>query len=365
MSLIPVEPEPPSQAARQAAFPTRAATYPRLRYMGNKHRLLPWIWETLAQIRFDSALDLFSGSGSVSYLLKCMGKRVVANDFLKFAHDLSVASVENSSTLLHDSDIESLCQKRAAKTHFIEKTFADVFFTKSDLQFLDNVWANLRDIDDRYTVSLVLASLTRACMKRQPRGVFTVSGQKYDDGRRDLRLSIREHFRESVAVFNSLVFDNHRQNLASRSDALALDERAHGTDLVYMDPPYVPRADDNCYVKRYHFLEGLASYWQEPGAEVLHSSRVKKIRKRYTPFSYRRTAVDAFDSLFRKFADQTVVLSYSSNGFPDLELLVQVMRRYKRHVDVLTKDHRYHFGTHAGVAKDRKSVREYLIVGAE
>jgi DNA adenine methylase/adenine-specific DNA-methyltransferase len=329
--------------------------------MGNKHRLLPWIWETLDQIPFDSALDLFSGSGSVAYLLKSMGKRVVANDFLKFAYELVVATVENSSRTIDDSEVETLCRRTATKDHFIEKTFSDIFFERSDLRFLDNIWANLREVTDRHAISLVLASLTRACLKRQPRGVFTVSGSKYDDGRRDLRVSLIDHFKESVAVFNQLVFDNRQLNSAIRGDAIALE--TPDIDLVYMDPPYVPRADDNCYVKRYHFLEGLSSYWQEAGTEIVQTSRVKKIRKRYTPFSYRHTAIDAFDSIFRQFAEQTIVLSYSSNGYPDLETLVRVMGRHKRCVDVVSKDHRYHFGTHSGVSEGRKTVKEYLIVG--
>ena len=29
-------------------------------------------------------------------------------------------------------------------------------------------------------------------------------------------------------------------------------------DLVYLDPPYAPPSDDNDYIKRYHFLEGLS-----------------------------------------------------------------------------------------------------------
>lgn len=344
-------------------FPLRAGAYPRLRYMGNKQRLLPWIWETLDQIEFRSALDLFSGSGSVAYLLKAMGKRVVANDFLKFAHDLASSTIENSFRTLDDSEVEALCRKPRTRDRFIETNFGDIFFKRSDLCFLDDIWANLRAVSERHVTSLVLASLTRACMKRQPRGVFTVSGTKYDDGRRDLRMSLIDHFKESVTVFNQLVFDNHQTNIALRGDALEVT--APDVDLVYMDPPYVPRADDNCYIKRYHFLEGLASYWEAPDAEIMQTSSVKKIRKRYTPFSYRHTAIDAFERLFRRFAEQTIVLSYSSNGYPDLDILLTQMRRYKRHVDVVTKDHRYHFGTHAGVSMGRNTVTEYLIVGTE
>jgi len=290
-----------------------------------------------------------------------MGKRVVSNDFLKFAHDLASATIENSAMTLSKDQVAALRRPRRKRDTFIESMFAGIFFTKEDLRFLDTVWSNLEELDDPRSKALALASLTRACLKRQPRGVFTVSGTNYDDGRRDLRLPLSEHFNESVAVFNDLVFDNGRENSAVRGDAF---EAPHlNVDLVYMDPPYVPRADDNCYIKRYHFLEGLASYWKEPGAKILETSRVKKIAKRFTPFSYRTTATDAFERIFRRFADSTIVLSYSSNGYPDLKTLVSLMRRSKRRVDVIRREHRYHFGTHKHVATERKVVDEYLIIG--
>jgi DNA adenine methylase/adenine-specific DNA-methyltransferase len=332
--------------------------------MGSKNKLLPWIWETLSDLEFDSALDLFSGTASVGYLLKAMGKRVVTNDFLKFAHDLATATVANDGAMLSDEQIEALRRSRRGRDTFIERTFEDIFFTKEDLRFLDIVWSNLRELDDLRLRALALASLTRACLKRQPRGVFTVRGNNYDDGRRDLRLTIAEHFAESVAVFNDLVFDNGRQNVSLRGDAFTVPQM--DVDLVYMDPPYVPRADDNCYIKRYHFLEGLASYWTDEGTEIVESSRVKKIAKRFTPFSYKTSAVDAFERIFRRFAESTIVLSYSSNGYPDLQTLISLVRRNgKRHVDVVQREHRYHFGTHRGVAPERTLVDEYLIIGRE
>ncbi len=36
----------------------------------------------------------------------------------------------------------------------------------------------------------------------------------YDDGRRDIRLSIEEHFLEQVQVFNTIVFDDGQRNTA-------------------------------------------------------------------------------------------------------------------------------------------------------
>ena len=359
---VPTRQGPPATGADALA---RAARLPALRYMGSKRRLLPWIASVLKGLDFDSALDAFSGSGAVAYLLKCMGKRVVANDFLSFCHHIGLATVENPGERLSDSQLECLLAPSAKSDDFVRRTFEGIFFTSDDLDFLDSASANLRELDSPYARSLALAALARACVKRQPRGVFTVAGDpdRYKDGRRDLRLPLKTLFEESAAAYGEAVFDNGHANRALRGDALEIQPGP--VDLVYLDPPYVPRADDNCYIKRYHFLEGLASYWRDPDAEIDPSSKVRKLAKRYTPFSYRRTAEEAFETLFRRYAASTLVLSTSSNGFPDLYRLVALMKRVKCKVDVVAKGHRYHFGTHSGVAAERATVDEYLLVGRD
>lgn len=355
VAVVPLRPT----NSQITVIPSRALDYPDLRYMGSKTRLLPWIFETLNTIDFESALDPFSGSGCVSYLMKTMGRRVVASDFLNFTSTVARATVENNRTHLDGKAIKRLLDRTSATHSFIEKTFSGVFYTPEDLRFLDRVSGNISQLGDAHQQAIAFAALFRSCLKRQPRGVFTISGDlsRYDDGRRDLRLSIEEHFLEQIEVYNSAVFDNGRRNQALRSDLFDLPRRK--VDLVYLDPPYVPRSDDNCYIKRYHFLEGLSCYWQ--GLPVDTSTKVKKIAKKYTPFSYRRTAVDAFDRMFARFKSCKIVLSYSSNGFPDLGELECLMRKYKNNIRVFEKPHRYHFGTHSGV--ERASVTEYLIVG--
>jgi adenine-specific DNA-methyltransferase len=327
--------------------------------MGSKTRLLPWMFQTLDTLDFESALDPFSGTGSVGYLMKAMGRRVIASDFLNFASTVARATIENNQVHLDGKAIKQLLDPTPPKQNFIERTFEGVFYTAEDLRFLDRVSHNIRRLENPYQQAIASAALFRSCLKRQPRGVFTISGDlsRYDDGRRDLRLSIEEHYHEQIEVYNQAVFDNGRRNQALRSDVFGLPARK--VDLVYLDPPYVPRSDDNCYIKRYHFLEGLSCYWQDLPIDKM--TKVKKIAKRYTPFSYRRTAVEAFDRIFAKFKASTIALSYSSNSFPDLDQLEALLKRYKSGVRVFTKPHRYHFGTHAGV--ERAAATEYLIVG--
>lgn len=337
----------------------RTDEYPMLRYMGSKSRLLPWIYEVLSSLEFSTAQDPFAGSGCVAYLIKSMGKRIVASDFLNFSATLAKATIENNRHKLDGPAIKKLLSLPTNAPTFIEDTFKDIFFMRTDLRFLDQVCHNIKQLGNSYQRAIAMSALIRACVKKQPRGVFTVSGDlsKYDDGRRDLRLSIEEHFIEQIEVFNRIIFNNHKHNRASKADVFKL--RPRNIDLVYLDPPYVPRSDDNCYIKRYHFLEGLSSYWKND--KIDYTTKVRKIPKRYTPFSYRRTACEAFDRMFKLFRKSTIVLSYSSNGYPDLNILEQLMRKHKKDVRVFKKPHRYHFGTHSAVT--RSNVIEYLIVG--
>jgi adenine-specific DNA-methyltransferase len=340
-------------------LPGQMAGFPRFRYMGSKFRLLPWIHDTFHELDFETATDAFSGSGVVSYLLKAMGKQVRANDTLAFPSVLTAATVANTATRLNEEDLTFLLSSKARKSNerFIQRTFDGIFYTPPELAFLDDLWVGIREMDSPFKRSVALAAILRSAIKRQPRGLFTVSDPgRYQDGRRDLKLTLREHFKEQVEIYNAAVFSNGKRNSCTSGDVFDVKPES---DLVYMDPPYVPLADDNCYIKRYHFLEGLACYWE--GKELMMNSKVRKIMKPFTPFSYRSTALDAFDRLFRKFADSTLVLSYSSNAYPDLDTLRKLMGRYKRVVEVLEKSHRYHFGTHE--AAKRNVVQEYLIIG--
>ncbi|WP_265593057.1 DNA adenine methylase [Verrucomicrobium sp. BvORR034] len=341
-------------------LPHELARFPRFRYMGSKFRLLPWIHETLAGIGFETATDAFSGSGVVSYLLKAMGKQVLANDTLAFPSVLTSATVANNATRLNADDLQFVLasKARSQSERFIRSTYEGIFYTPGELSSLDDLWSGIRQLESPFKRAVAMAALLRSAIKRQPRGLFTVSDPtRYQDGRRDLQLNILEHFVEQVAIYNGAVFSNGLRNSATCKDVFEVQP---GSDLVYMDPPYVPLADDNCYIKRYHFLEGLACYWE--GKEVMMNTKVRKIAKPFTPFSYRHTALEAFDRLFRHFAESVQVLSYSSNAFPDLETLRSLMKRYKKSVDVLEKTHRYHFGTHA--AAKRNVVSEYLIIGS-
>src|SRR5699024_7017342 len=103
----------------------------------------------------------------------------------------------------------------------------------------------------------------------------------------------------------------------------AMTVRAQENALVYIDPPYYSPLSDNEYVRRYHFVEGLARNWQ--GVEIQKNTLTKKFKSYPTPFSSRTGAHDAFDRLFRRHRDSILLVSYSSNSLPTLDEMVALM----------------------------------------
>ena len=343
----------PTRAEHAAAA---AAAFPRLRYMGSKYRLVPHLANLFEELGGTTALDAFSGSGVVSYTLKSMGYAVTSNDFLAFPAVIAAAAVANDSVTLSKADIDRITGPAADGRDFIQTTFDGLYFTPEDRAFLDSAWSHIDQLSGAKR-DLAIASLVLAAARKQPRGVFTFTELRYDDGRRDLHLPLREHFAETAAEYNSVVFGTGQPCRAAQGDVFEVDPV--GYDIVYLDPPYAPPKDDNCYIKRYHFLEGLSVYWR--GQEIMENTRTKKLVKRFTPFSYKRTIVDALRDTFKRFHESTIVLSYSSNAVPDAATIEGLLRDVKNDVEVREIDHRYHFGTHRAAA--RREAVEYLFIG--
>ena len=335
----------------------RSATFPRLRYMGSKYRLMPHLASLFEEVGGGRALDAFSGSGVVSYLLKAQGFEVTSNDFLAFPGAITTATVVNNAETLTPDDIDVICSPNADGRDFIAKTFDGLYFDAEDRTFLDSAWSHI-DLMTGAKRALAISALVLSAARKQPRGVFTFTdSSKYADGRRDLSLTMREHFRERAADYNAAVFNDGQTHTSLVGDVSDLD--GSGYDLVYLDPPYAPPTDDADYMKRYHVLQGLAVYWRDQ--EIMQETKTKKIAKKFTPFAYKRHIESALAGVFDQFHDAgTIVLSYSSNAVPDAKVIVSLLSNVKSDVQLHQIDHNYSFGTHG--AATRRNVSEYLFV---
>lgn len=339
---------------------TQVSNYPSTRYMGSKAKLLKEIWGVASQFKFDHAVDLFAGSGVVGYMFKSQGKAVVSNDYMSFSNVFAKAMLENNTDTLSADEAQELLLPRSKSDGFVEKTFAGLYFTDDENRLIDTLRANIANIKNSHIRAIAMSALIRACFKKRPRGIFTYVGHRYDDGRKDLAMSFQDQFLEAVDAINGAVFDNGKIHKALHCDAMSADVGEAG--LVYIDPPYYSQLSDNEYVRRYHFVEGLARNWE--GVEIQQHTLTKKFKSYPTPFSSRQGASDAFDILFRKHRASILMVSYSSNSLPTLDEMVSLMSKHKSRVEVLPVDYKYSFGTHAHkVGTNKNAVQEYLFIG--
>ncbi|MEK6542817.1 MAG: Dam family site-specific DNA-(adenine-N6)-methyltransferase, partial [Elusimicrobiota bacterium] len=324
----------------RASLPEQAQKFPSTRFMGSKKKLLTEIWGVASQFQFDTAVDLFSGSGIVGHMMKSHGKAVISNDYMAMSATFAKALIENNKTTLLDKDVKALIEPSRITDCFVQKRFEGLYFVDDDNRLIDVIRTNIKALKSPYKRALAMTALIRACFKKRPRGVFTYVGHRYDDGRRDLATPFLDQFVEAVRVVNGAVFDNGKANKSRHGDAMSM--RPLKNALIYIDPPYYSPLSDNEYVRRYHFVEGLARDWK--GVEIQEHTITKKFKSYPTPFSSRKGATEAFDLLFGRFRENILLVSYSSNSQPTLDEMVAIMAKHKRHVEVVPVDYKYSFG---------------------
>lgn len=337
----------------------QVSMYPPTRFMGSKRKLLTEIWSVASEFQSKKIVDLFSGSGIVGYMFKAQGKAVVANDYMAMSSVFTKAMIENSHITLSEEEAQNLLQKQKESNHFVANTFKGLYYSDIENDLIDTLRTNIASLADEYKKAIAMSALIRACMKKRPRGIFTYTGNRYNDGRMDLQKTLEQQFLEAVKTINRAIFDNEQMNLSVWGDALSLE--VNDADLVYIDPPYYTPLSDNEYVRRYHFVEGLARNWD--GVEIQQHTQTKKFKSYPTPFSTKDGAAAAFESIFSRFSESVLIVSYSSNSLPSQEEMISLMSKFKKHVEVVPIDYTYSFGNQSMTKTNRNRVQEYLFVG--
>ena len=331
--------------------------FPPSRYMGSKNKISKNLYKVFSEIDFKSALDLFSGSGAVSYLLKSMGKKVMSNDYMFFSSIISKSIIENSSVKLNNSDINQLLKIPKNYSRFVQQKFKGIFFSKNENDFIDITRHNIKKINNKYKQSIAMSSLVKACQKKQPRGIFTFVGKRYDDGRADLKKSFEQQFIEAISTFNNSVFSNDQKNLSLNKDFIKVSNKC---DLVYIDPPYYSKHSDNEYVRRYHFIEGLSRDWK--GVEIQKNSVVKKFKKYPSMFDTENGSKTAIKLLIKKFNNSKLVFSYSSNSLPTINEIKKIAQDNGKSIKVNKINYSYSFGNQKKMTKNKNRVKEYIFL---
>jgi adenine-specific DNA methylase len=336
---------------------------PSTRYQGSKLKILPWIWETIGSLKFQSVLDAFGGTASVSYLLKTSGKAVTYNDYLKFNWFIATALIENSQTRLSEPEIDFVLSRDPYITYddFIYRTFRDIYFTDEENQWLDTVCQNIPRLGGRFQRALAYYALFQACIVKRPYNLFhrknlymrTAEVERTFGNKSTWDTPFEEHFRTFAAEANAAIFDSRIPCRALCGDALQVPGHY---DLVYVDPPYVSTKGVGVdYFDFYHFLEGMVDYtaWNQ---RIDYGKKHRPLKGPRSPWSYPQTTRAAFERLFERYADSILVISYRSDGIPSEEQIISLLQHQNKTVQ------RHHFGQYKYALSTNGVSKEVVII---
>ena len=308
---------------------------PSTRYLGSKAKLLPWLYQNLIGLDFNTALDAFGGTANVSYMFKALGKEVYFNDALSFNQDIGTAIIENSTTLVTREDINKVLKPRIKKdSKIIQTNFRGIYFKDNENRWLDQVTQNIHDLDNKYKRAIMLSALYQACLIKRPFNLFhrknlsirTKNVERSFGNKTTWERPFRNYFLRFLKEYNKAVFDNSKNNqVIGGYDAYSIPKKDY--DLVYFDPPYLSKKSSVNYLDCYHFLEGLSKYngWEDK--IDIGSNNKKMISSETIQNSLDREKVQRlFKRLFIKFKSSTIVMSYRNDGVPSIKQIQDALK---------------------------------------
>lgn len=338
--------------------------FPATRYQGSKTKLLGWIWAQVSNLKFTTVLDAFGGTGSVSYLFKTKAKKVAYNDILHFNYNIALALIENKDVCLSGDEVNWLLEKHSNINYprFVQENFQKIYFTDEENALIDQLITNIQHLDNKYKFAIAFFALCQTCIIKRPFNLFhrknlyiRLANVKRSFGNKTTwDKPFNQLFRGFAHEANQGVFDNGQENIAYNCDVFDIPG---DYDLVYIDPPYISKqgvAVD--YLNFYHFLEGLALYpdWEN---RIDYKSKHHRFTIQANEWTNKKQVLNAFNRLFERYQKSILVVSYRSDGIPTELELVELMRKYKQHIQV------EYYGKYQYVLSTNTSSQEILLIG--
>lgn len=341
---------------------------PVTRYYGSKRRIVEKIGNALREhdVEYNSILDLFGGTGIVSYYMAKMGKDVIYNDIFSFNCQIARALLQTPKGTFSEATALELLQKKPERKYcnIIEDNYQGIYYLAEENQIIDTVIQNIPFLPEEERASAYYV-LFQSCMIKRPFNIFHRRNLNLRTGFTEANFGNKitwEQSFESLFVkftreLNEFQFDDPPHVEITNTTALHCDRNA---DLVYIDTPYFQKKNSPSitYHNRYHFLEGLMHYTDIPN-QINRDKTNREIMIGATDeFERRNHYVEDLHALLIQHRQSIIALSYTSAGFPSIEELQDIMQQYKDHVVVCT------LGKHPfALNRDNENRQEILIIG--
>jgi adenine-specific DNA-methyltransferase len=318
--------------------------YPSTRFQGSKRKLLNELEAEFSNFEFKSCIDLFSGSGSVSFLLRKLGKEVCANDYLKFNEntakvfltDHSKNEINQAMTLLP----ALLNDEPKNNKKYVQTNFENIFFTDSENKEIDNFCQNINRIEPKIRFILIYA-VGQSLLKKRPYNLFHRAnlGMRLSDVKRSFGnkktwdTPILNHSIKAIEELLDMRLSNLPTGSTMNVNSSGFFKLNNKVDLVYLDPPYIPAKGSAIdYSDFYGFLEGLVDYdlFKITNSTAAH----KPLSLLNSAWSKKESAEIELNKIIKYWEKSHIILSYRDDGAFSTDELENIFKKNNRNVEL-------------------------------
>lgn len=323
-------------------------------FLGNKKQLEAFLMDNLAPYITPGKtfFDLFSGSGSVSLMIKKRGMNVIANDFMFFSSTMTKAILENGGDPRFDglkNEIEineedsygsviSYLNSLEGEDGFIYKHFSPaaleydgierMYFTIDNARKIDAIrnkietWSDLIRPEQK---ALLILDLLEAVS-----GVSNIAGtygcyMKYWKEKALSPICLQKsNLVNPIEDQTFATYNRYANDIISEYDA----------DIIYMDPPYTKRQ----YSAYYHILETIAL---ADSPSIIGKTGLRDWRQKSSDYCYKRKAPNALQDLLEKARGSIFVMSYNNEGQIPHDVIMNIMKEHGKVLFYETPYRRY------------------------
>jgi adenine-specific DNA-methyltransferase len=314
-----------------------------MRYIGNKQKLLDFIYKTVLEFEPDLSdktfCDLFSGTATVAKFFKDKCNKVISNDMERYSYALQRNYIgnnenENFSKLIEKyNNIEG---SHGTLTEILSPAGSQgrMFFTEQNAKKIDAIRDNIEKDKRRGNLTenqyyFLLCSLIESADKHSnTTGVYGAYLKNFNTrSSEELVLSGYEpiYCKTQSDIYNT--------------DANELIKNIQG-DILYLDPPYNNRQ----YSSNYHVLNYIVdnkniSIKKKKVNDELVENKTALSDYNISKYSRKREALEAFETLIENSKFKKIFVSYNDEGIMSLEEIKSVMEKHGNYF-VRTKEHK-------------------------
>ncbi len=319
-----------------------------MRYLGNKTRHLPFIYETVlhCQSILDKTnpviFDAFGGTGTVSQFFNHNGYTVISNDMNDYSFKLcycrnSIVYDELLFSGLGMKFIEVVnhlnnCRlKGFIFLNYSPNTLLEherKYFTNENAEIIDGIrtqieeWYSSSKIDKKEHILLISMLVESVSLYSNIPGTYGAFNKKWDPR------SVRKLQIDDDIINNLLSKYSHKTYNNDLRDIV----RDVECDILYLDPPY----NERDYSMYYHVLETISLY-DNP---ILNDNKTgtKKIYNK-SKWCNKKLCKEELEYIIKNTKARCVIMSYNNEGIMNVDEIKEIFMKYGSY-NVVSKETR-------------------------